>query len=178
MLIEHYEIEVFTPPCDPGTERYAARARFMNDISDILPYLNALLRGAIYYPTANALTWKTGGHNFAYHAFEIGISNLEDRDEAERELIRLVDFVNRTWENRAEITPDTTTRPRPTPMAVFQLLPKTNCKQCFEPTCFTFALNLAASKKKLSDCPLLFQPQYAKSLAALEEIVLEDPVMG
>ena len=178
MLIEKYDVEVFSPPCDPGAERYAAKARLTVDISEILPYLNATLRGAIYLPEAHALTWKKGGHNIAFHALEIATSNVEDRDAAEKELKGLIDLVNRTWERRAEITPDTTTHQRPTPMAIYKLLPNTNCKQCGEPTCYTFALKLAASQKKLADCPPLTEPRYAEKLAALEEIVIEAPAIG
>jgi len=178
MLIEHYDLEVFTPPCDPGAERYAARARLTVDISEILPYLNATLQGAIYHPSASALTWKKGGHNIAFHAYEIATSNVEDRDGAEKELRGLIDLVNQTWERRAELTPDTTTRQKPTSMAIFKLLPQTNCKQCSEPTCYTFALKLAASQKNLADCPPLFEPQHAEKLAALEEIVIDAPTIG
>jgi hypothetical protein len=56
VLIENYDLEVFTPPCEPGAERYAARARLMVDISEILPYLNTTLRGAVYLKEAQALT--------------------------------------------------------------------------------------------------------------------------
>jgi len=178
MLIEKYDIEVFTPPCEPGTERYAARARLTVDISEILPYLNATLRGAVYLPQANALTWKKGGHNIAFHAYEIATSNVEDRDGAEKELKGLVDLVNRTWERRAEITPDTTTRQRPTPMAIFKLLPQTNCKQCGEPTCYTFALKLSASQKTLADCLPLAEPQYADKRSGLKAIIIEAPAIG
>jgi ArsR family metal-binding transcriptional regulator len=178
MLIEQYDVEVFTPPCEPGAEHYAARARLTADISEILPYLNATLRGAVYHPTANALTWKKGGHNVAFHAYEIATSNVEDRDSAEKEIKGLVDLINRTWERRVEITPDTTTRQRPTPMAIFKLLPKTNCKQCGEPTCYTFALKLATSQKKLADCPPLAEPQYAGKLAGLEAIIIEAPAIS
>jgi ArsR family metal-binding transcriptional regulator len=113
MLIEKYDVEVFTPPCEPGAERYAAKAHLIADISEILPYLNATLRGAVYMPEAAALTWKKGGHNIVFHAYEIATSNVDDREGAEKEIKGLVDLVNRTWEGRAEITPDTTTRRRP-----------------------------------------------------------------
>lgn len=63
MLIEDYEVDVFTPPCEPGAERFSAVAKLTVDISEVLPYLNATLRGAVYLPEANALTWKKGGHN-------------------------------------------------------------------------------------------------------------------
>jgi ArsR family metal-binding transcriptional regulator len=178
MLIDKYDIEVFTPPCDPGAERYAARAHLMLDILEVLPYLNATLRGALYLPTAHALTWKKGGHNIAFHAHEIATSNVEDRDAAEIELKGLVDLVNHTWERRAEITPDTTTHQRPTPMAIFKLLPQTNCKQCGEPTCYTFSLKLAVSQKKLVDCPAMGESQYAEKRRGLEAILIDAPAIG
>ena len=142
MLIERYDVQVFTPPCEPGAERFSAIARLTTDISKILPYLNATLRGAVHFPESNALTWKKGGHNIAFHAYEVATSNAEDREGAEKVLRGLIDLVNRTWERRAEITPDTATRQRPTPMAIYKLLPNTNCRQCSEPTCYSFALKL------------------------------------
>jgi ArsR family metal-binding transcriptional regulator len=63
-------------------------------------------------------------------------------------------------------------------MAIFKLLPQTNCKQCSEPTCYTFALRLAASQRQVSDCPALFEPQYAEKLAALQVIVINVPTIG
>jgi len=177
MLIEKYDLEVFTPPCEPGAERYAAKAHLTIDASEVLPYLNATLRGAVYHPSAQALTWKKGGHNIAFHAYEIATSNVDDRDGAEKEIKGLIDLVNRTWERRAQITPNTTTRQRPTPMAIYKLLPNTNCKQCGESTCYSFALKLAISQKKVTDCPPLAEPQYAESLTLLEEIIIEAPAI-
>lgn len=174
MLIEQYEVEVYTPPCDPGTERYAARARLTVDIAEALPYLNATLRGALYMPEANALTWKNDGRSLAFHSYEVAVSNIEDRDNAEKELKSAIELVNNTWELRAEITPNTKGRQRPTPMALYKLLPNTNCKKCGEPTCYYFSLKLAASQKRLADCPPLFEPQFTEKRAALEEIVIEN----
>ena len=178
MLIEKYDLEVFTPPCDPGAERYAARARLTVDISDVLPYLNTTLRGAVYLPSANALTWKKGGHNIAFHTYEIATSNVEDRDQAEKELKGLIDLVNRTWERQADITPDFETHQRPTSMAIYKLLPLTNCKQCGEPTCYTFALKLAASQRQIADCSPLSELQYTEKLAALQAIMINAPSIG
>ncbi len=178
MLIEHYDLEVFTPPCEPGAERFAARARLTTDISEALPYLNATLHGAVFHRAANALTWKKGGHNLAFHAYEIATSNVEDREAAVKEIEGLIALINRTWERRAEITPDYETHRRPTPMDVYKLLPQTNCRRCSEPTCFTFALKLAASQKGLADCPPLSEPLYASQRAALQAIVIDAPAIG
>jgi acetyl-CoA decarbonylase/synthase complex subunit gamma len=40
-----------------------------------------------------------------------------------------------------------------TGIQIFQLLPKTNCKECGVPTCLAFAMSLAAGKAELSQCP-------------------------
>ena len=178
MLIEDYDLEVFTPPCEPGAERFSAVARLATDISEVLPYLNATLRGAVYNPAAKALTWKKGGRNIAFHWHKIAAGNLEDRAEAERVIQGLIKTVNRTWERRAEIKPDYEAHQRPTPMAIYQLLPQTNCKACSEPTCFSFALKLAASQRKIADCPPLSEPTYADRLAALQAIVIDAPAVG
>ncbi len=178
MLIDSYDLDIFTPPCEPGAERYSAVARLTTDISDVLPYLNATLRGAVYHQAANALTWKKGGHNIAFHAFEIATSNVVDRDAAIKELDGLVQLVNRTWERRAELTPNYQKRQRPTPMAVYQLLPKTNCKQCGEETCYIFALKFSMSQRQLADCPPLLEPEYESKRRQLEAIVIDAPAIG
>lgn len=178
MLIDDFDLEVFTPPCEPGAERFAARARLKAPITEVLPYLNATLRGAVYNPAANALTWKKAGHNIAFHSYEIATSNVADRDAAVHELRGLVDLVNRTWEHRAQITPDLEIRQRPTPLAVYRLLPKTNCKSCGEPTCFTFALRLAAAQLGVDACPALSEPAEVKNLEALRAMLVDAPSIG
>ncbi len=178
MLIEEFDLDVFTPPCEPGAERWSAIARFSTDISEVLPYLNATLRGAVYNRAANALTWKKGGRTIVFHPREIAASNIEDREEAERVIRGVIKTVNRTWERRAEIEPSHEERHRPTPMALYKLLPGTNCRQCGQPTCFTFALKLAAGQQSLEDCPPLLEPEYADRLAQLRTMVFDAPAIG
>jgi ArsR family metal-binding transcriptional regulator len=177
MLIEEYDLEVFTPPCHPGAEKWSAIARLEVDISEVLPYLNATLRGAIYNRAAKALTWKKGGHNSAFHPYEIAASNLEDRSEAEEVIAGLIKTVNQAWERRAEIEPDFEMRQRPTPMAILKLLPGTNCRECGQPTCFTFALKLAAGQQKLEECLPLLEAEYADRLAQLRAMVIDAPAI-
>jgi ArsR family metal-binding transcriptional regulator len=159
MRIDDYELEVFTPPCDPGAERYSAIAHLSADIAGVLPYLNATLTGANYMPSAKALTWKRAGHLVAFHADRVAVSNLSDREEAVKELDRMVDLVNRTWDRRAEIAPDHRAKKRPAPMAIYQLLPRTNCRKCGEATCMAFACGLSQDKHVIGECPALTTSQ-------------------
>jgi len=90
MLIDKYDLDVVTPPCEPGAERFSAIARLAADMREALPYLNATLRGAVYNAAASALIWRKGGHRVAFHPDHIGISNVADRDAAIREVGGLV----------------------------------------------------------------------------------------
>jgi ArsR family metal-binding transcriptional regulator len=179
MLIEEYDLEVFTPPCEPGAERFSAVARLRTDIREVLPYLNATLRGSVYNPGAPALTWKKGGHNIAFHPHQIAVSNVPDREAAIREVEGLIKVVNRTWERRAEIEPSHEVRRRPGMMEVYKLLPRTNCKACGEVSCFVFANKLIASQVRWQDCPVLSEPQHAEQQAQLAGMLGDEmPAIG
>ncbi len=156
MLVQGYQLEVFAPACDPGSESWAAKAALDEDIGEALPYLNTAFKGAIYNHAARALTWRWEGHAIAIRPREIAVSNLEDKAVAATEVQRLVDLVNQTWKHRAEITPSIEMRARLKPMDVYKLLPATNCKACGLATCFTFALKVTAGELPPEKCPPLF----------------------
>jgi ArsR family metal-binding transcriptional regulator len=63
-------------------------------------------------------------------------------------------------------------------MAIYALLPGTNCKQCGEPTCYTFALQLAVSQRALEDCPTLLERDDSEQRADLEALIIDAPAIG
>ena len=156
MLLQSYHLDIFSPPCEPGAERWTVKAALDDDIGDALPYLNTTLKGAIYNHAARALTWRMGGHAIAIRPREVAISNLTDQDAAAIEVKRVADLINRTWDRRAEITPSIETRQRLKLMEVYKCLPVTNCKLCGQPTCFTFALKVTAGEIEIEHCAPLF----------------------
>ncbi len=170
MLIEEYSLEVFTPPCDPASEGFFAFAWLAADVREVLPYLNATLRGAVYNAAAPALTWKQGGHGVALHPFQIAVSGLPDRQAAVEEVEGLVRLINDTWAHRAEIVPDCRVWQRPGLMEVYKLLPRTHCKACGEASCFVFAGKLVVGQARLGACPVLGEPAYAEQQARLAEM--------
>ncbi len=178
MLIDVYALEVFTLPCKPGSERLAARARLISDITQVLPYLNGTLRGAAYNPAAPALIWKTEGQTIAFHPLEIAVSNVEDRHGAEDKIQAFVDLVNTTWERRGELQPSLDVRKRPTPLGVYKLLPGINCKGCGELTCYNFALKLTAGKVNMALCPVLEEPGHRAALESLTVMLVDAPSIG
>ena len=179
MLIEDYELEVISLPCDPGSEEQAAIVHLRVDISPVMPYLNRTLRGAVYNAPAPSLSWEKDGRGVVFWSEKIAISSVADREQAWQVAQGLVDLVNRTWERREEIEPSYEMRRRPGLMEVYKLLPQTNCRACGQPTCFIFAGKLVMGQVRLEDCPVLQEPPYADQRVQLVERIPADmPAVG
>jgi CO dehydrogenase/acetyl-CoA synthase gamma subunit (corrinoid Fe-S protein) len=54
---------------------------------------------------------------------------------------------------------------------VLKLLPKTNCKECGEPTCMVFATKVLRKESKVADCKPLLQSDFTVQRQALEQLL-------
>lgn len=62
------------------------------------------------------------------------------------------------------------------PIDVYMLLPKTNCKECGEENCMAFATKVVNREVVITQCPPLLKKEYEKSYKQLAEM-LKPPVM-
>lgn len=171
MLLKSYELDVISPPCEPGAERWNAIAHLPDDISKAMPYLNATLKDCIYDHQSGVLTWQRGGRRIIIRPKEIAVTNLEDRDHAWGVVESLVKTINETWERRADIEPDYRKRERLKHMDVYKLLPGTNCGACGEPSCFAFALKVTVVEVKIENCRTLFTDEYRNEREELQALL-------
>jgi ArsR family metal-binding transcriptional regulator len=151
---------------------YEAIAYLEVEISEVMPYLNAVLQRGIYSPAKPVLAWRHEGRNIAFWPKKIAVDHLPSRESVVAEIERLIDLVNEIWEKRDEIEPDTTTHERLQPLELYKLLPQTNCGACGENTCFNYALKLAAGQTELHKCtPLYDESGYEEKRTQLEELL-------
>ena len=47
-LIEDYKMELCDPDCMPGVPVWSAKVHISNDVSGVMPYLNAVLDRALF----------------------------------------------------------------------------------------------------------------------------------
>jgi ArsR family metal-binding transcriptional regulator len=83
----------------------------------------------------------------------------------------MVDLVNETWEQRGQIQPSLVKREPLRALDVYKLLPGSNCKACGQPTCFTFALKLAAGQADIASCAPLFEEAYREKREQLLQML-------
>ena len=171
MLIEAYEIQVTSPPCEPGSERWSAFVTFDTDISDMLPYLNAVWADAVYDHAARVLTRHSQGRAIAVRPQQLAVSNLLDRSEAVALVEQIIREINEIWARRQEITPCLEKKKRPGVMDIYKLLPRTNCGVCGQSSCFTFALQLVAGGADITACAPLDMPEYITQRQSLQRLL-------
>ena len=155
MLLESYTKEIFNNECMPSAMSVQCFAHLDEDISEALPYLNAVLGGFTYTKDPPSVTFKSQGKLITVHAKKIAINALKDEDEATKIIEWLKREINSAWEKREKIEPLYEAAPQPKVLEILKLLPKTNCKECGQPTCMVFAAQVAEGAKGLEGCPPL-----------------------
>jgi len=152
MLLKTYTKEIFRPECNPSFQSLHCIARLDQDITEALPYLNAVLGGFEYLKEPPAVTFRIQGKILTVHPREIAVNALKDEEEAEKILEWLKGEINEAWENRDGISPSYTGAPKPQVLEILKRLPKTNCRECGQPTCMVFASLVAQGGKGPADC--------------------------
>ena len=154
MMLKHYRKEFCRPP-NPSAKHLRCVAYLDENISDVLPYLNTVLRGHQYITDPPSLTLKFNGKLITLYSQEIAINIVKDTAEADSILEWLKQKINDTWKRRNQIKPSFSAARKPGILNILKLLPKTNCKECGQPTCMVFAMLVTEGKKGPEDCPQL-----------------------
>jgi ArsR family metal-binding transcriptional regulator len=171
MLLQNYTLRIVLAECNPSSEKVNALVEISEDISEVLPYLNTVLKGFQYSDDEKILTVKRIGHLITFRPRQIAITKLEDKKEAREVMEELKQSVNETYVNRGQIKPSYTSIPIPRPTDIYKLLPGTNCKKCGVPTCFAFAFKLTNNELEWKQCPLLLTGEFEANRQKLSEIL-------
>lgn len=153
MLLESYRLEIFNNECMPSAMSVQCFAHLDQDVSEALPFLNAELGGFTYIKDPPSVTFRLHGKLLTVHGRKIAVNALKDEAEARKIVEWMKREINTAWEQRDAITPRYENLPRPQMIPIMKCLPKTNCRECGEPTCMVFATRVAEGVKSGGDCP-------------------------
>jgi ArsR family metal-binding transcriptional regulator len=155
MLLEGYTKEFVRPECRPEAQSIHLIAHLDQDISEVIPFLNAALGGFQYINDPPSVSFRLHGKLIVIYANKICVNALRDQAEGEKIVEWLREEINDTWERRGEIQPRFESAPKPKIIEILRLLPRTNCGECGQPTCMVFASQVAEGGKDPDDCPPL-----------------------
>lgn len=149
-------------PCIADPEKIRFIAYFDNNISEILPYLNSILDGAIYNHEGHSLTIKKEGRLITLHPNKIAAGKIIDENDAHKVIDWIKEKINYCYENKQSIEPSFERRQKLTALDVYKLLPGNNCKRCGELTCLAYAVKLSEEQTSIMKCTELFAGEFSE----------------
>jgi ArsR family metal-binding transcriptional regulator len=170
MYINEVKIEQILP-CLADPEKIRFVAYLENDVSHILPYMNSILKGAIYNKFGNTLTINKEGKIISLHPRKIGGGKVDDEADAKEIINWLKDLINYCFDNKDKIEPNFERRQKLSPFDIFKLLPGINCKKCGELTCLAFAAKLSEEEINFTQCARIFDGDSTEKRKILSSIL-------
>lgn len=153
-------------PCIADPTKFRIIANMEPPLGGALKTLEALFPRGRYAERVGALISQKGDVlTTIYGSGKVTITMIKDEAEAKKLLGDLKETINEAIAKG--VAPAPREKIRVDPMEVYKYLPQTNCGECGEQGCYTFAIKLMGSDTALDNCPALKEPEYATSLEHL-----------
>lgn len=146
-------------------------AELSDDVSEVMPYLNAVISRASYGHEARILHFNLEHRMVTLYPRVLTMAKADDEADAHRVMHWLRDLINECHRRRGEIEPSYEYRPAAKPLDVYVLLPRENCKRCGEATCMAFAFRLLQGRGVIDECALLNEEHFAGHRQALSALL-------
>lgn len=157
-------------PCVADATKIRIIAHLSGDLTEIFPYLNALMREASYNVHGPTFTFMDRYRMVSVYPRRIAIAKADEIVDAWRLLEAIRCRTNEAWARRGEIEPSFEMRERPPALEILKRLPRTNCRACGEATCTAFAVKVWSGGAAASECAPVFSGNYQHLKDALVEV--------
>lgn len=161
----------FVVPCIADPKKIRLIAYFSNNVAEVFPYLNAVMKNATYNKETPTLNFSKEGRMVNIYAHKVAIAKVDEIVDAWQTLAYIKDLINDTYDRKDSIVPNYERKVRATALEIYSWLPKTNCKECGETTCLAFAVKLLLGEQKITNCKPLFTQKYEDKKKIMLEIV-------
>ncbi len=164
--------EVFNVECNPSSAIVNVRVFLDEDLSDMLPYLNATQEKAKYYPNVSYLNFLWKGCPVNVRESTITAFGFESDTQARSEAELIAGKIERVIANRADIEPDETPYSPPAVLDILRHLPRiSGCSDCGQGSCMAFAAAVSRGDCRIEDCAPLKEDNYSDNRSALAKLM-------
>lgn len=169
MFLKEVEI-TYVSPCLADPEKIRLKATLSDDVTEMMPYLNAVIKNAIYNDAVKYITLFKDFRLITLYPREMTMIKAINTTDAWQVIDWLQDLLNRVYAQREEIEPNYQLKKRPHPLQLYTWLPRTNCRKCGWPTCLAFAVHLFSGQEDLNNCLPLWGEDYQEYKEVLVEL--------
>lgn len=160
---------VVLAPCVADPTKIRIIAHLSGDLTEVFPYLNAVMREASYNVHGPTFTFLDRYRMASVYPRRVAVAKADEIVDAWRVLETLRVRANEVWAQHAEIEPSYEMRERPPALEILKRLPRTNCCPCGEATCTAFAVKVWCGAADVTLC----RPVFAGDRQDLKEALCE-----
>lgn len=154
-------------PCIADSTKFRIVASIAPPLGGVLKILEPIFPRGSYSDKKDSLIIQKGEIiTTIYGSGKVVMRMVKDEDEAREELENLKNIINEAI-NRGVI-PSPREKIRVELIELYKYLPQTNCHECGEQGCYSFAIRLMAGQITLDKCTQLKEPDYATNKERLE----------
>lgn len=135
-----------------------AMFKFENDISFLLPYINAVADKAEFHKNPDLVRFVFEDIYCVVYSKRCIATPFKDREDAKDFRERLMEFLNGILAKKDRIIPKHKVFKKICVPDILKLLPKTNCGECGFSSCMAFAAMLSKQRVLPGKCPQIGQP--------------------
>lgn len=147
-----------------GGDTYGVHASLDRDVSQLFPFINSAVEGAVYYASPAYVRFDLDSIQCSLYRHDVVLAAFTGEDDALRFVDRLIAFLNDLFEKRDAIEPDYKQHKPLSVLDIYKLLPKTNCRKCGFLTCMAFAGALRMEQTTPDKCPEFAHPITEKAV--------------
>lgn len=154
-------------PCIADTTKLRIIANLAPPLGGALKALEPLFPRGRYSERIGALIIQRGDVlTTLYGTGNVTMTMIKDEAEARENLEKLKETINEAIARG--VAPAPREKVRVEPMEIYKYLPQTNCGECGEQSCYSFAIRLMNGEVSLDLCTPLKDPKYRQNLEHLQ----------
>ncbi len=154
-------------PCIADPSKFRVIANMAPPLEGNLKVLEPLFPRGRYSDKIRALIMQKGEViTTVYGTGKVTMTMIKNKEEAREALDNLRSIINEAIAKG--VAPTAREKVRVEPMELYKYLPQTNCRECGEQSCYTFAIKLMSGETFLDKCKPLKEPKYATNQEHLQ----------
>lgn len=154
-------------PCIADSTKFRVVANMAPPLGGVLKILEPIFPRGNYSDKKDSLIVQKGETiTTIYGSGKVVMRMVKNEDEAKKELENFRTIINETIEKG--VVPPPREKIRVELMHLYKYLPQTNCRECGEQGCYSFAIRLMAGQVSLDRCTQLKEQGYETNLKRLQ----------
>lgn len=164
-------IITYIQSCVADNSKIRFKGKLTEEIEEIFPYINSVLKDAIYNKNIPSITIRKEFRIITLYKNELAVSKAINETDAYEIVDYIKEIVNSTYENKDSIDPLYEMRSKPTAIEIYNYLPKKNCRKCGEITCIAFASKILSGEQDINKCLPLFEKENQEKLDVMMDFI-------